>query len=418
VKTTLINFVRAFLLIVVVFFSVQYGQVELYNFPTPAPFAGDHFYNPYQRIAVGSDTLGRWYKGNFHTHARAWWGITNGKQTGDEVLRAYQALGYDLPCISDYFSINGYQKRQSDHFVPVYEHGANAHKSHRLAIGSEQVDYYDITLWQNQSMRQYLINRLKQRSPVVGIAHPSMMNGHPPEMLRYLTGYDCLEVLNGGRIETPSWDAALTSGKAVWLLANDDCHNVHGGKLGSSWTMVHAAGLHRDSVLRAMRRGSTYGVHRRAARSPAELARSLWRKKTRNVLTSLRMQGDTLVVRLRQTADEVRFVGANGVVKKVVRHTDQAEYVLTDNDPYVRVEADCPELAYYFNPVIRTTGPAVPENTRQATLRIGTTVLLRCAVIALSALIVLLLYPELRQLVQRRRRQEPVWVGLEKGAKA
>lgn len=61
-------------------------------------------------------------------------------------------MGYGVPGISDYFRINPHQSRQSSRFVPVYEHGANVHKSHRLAIGSEQVDYYDVTLWHNPNI--------------------------------------------------------------------------------------------------------------------------------------------------------------------------------------------------------------------------------------------------------------------------
>ena len=393
------KFARAFLLIVVFFFSSQYVQIELYDFPEPAPFTGTHFYNPYQ--AVGTDTVYQWYRANFHTHARAWQGITHGEQPGDEVLRAYQNLSYDLPCISDYFSINRHQNQQYTQFMPVYEHGANVHKSHRLAIGSSRVDYYDVTLWQNQSIRQYLIERLNRRSSVVCIAHPSMMSGHPTAMLRHLSGYDCLEVLNSGRIDTPAWDTALSSGKPVWLLANDDCHNVRGNKLANSWTMVHAAGLRRDSVLLALRRGQTYGVHRRTERSYGELRSDDWQQKIRNVLTGLRVQNDTLSVRLRQLADEVRFVGQDGVVKQIAHQTDHAVYILKDADPYIRVEADYPDLSYYFNPVVRTAGPAPVHNTLQATLRVGPTVLIRLAIVGFDVGLVLLLYPRLRQRVAR-----------------
>ncbi len=411
------NFIRAFLLIVTSFFSSQYVQIELYDFPEPAPFIGTHVYNPYQE--VGTDTVYRWYRANFHTHARAWQGITHGEQPGEEVLRAYQALNYDLPCISDYYSINGHQNQQSDQFMPVYEHGANVHKSHRLAIGSSSVDYYDVTLWQNQSIRQYLIERLNRRSSVVCIAHPSMVSGHPTTMLRYLSGYDCMEVLNSGRIDTPAWDTALSSGKPVWLLANDDCHNVRGNKLANSWTMLHAAGLRRDSVLLALRRGQTYGVHRRTERSYGELRSDDWQRKTQNVLTSLRMKQDTLSVRLRQPAERVRFIGQNGAVKKIVTQTSHAEYILTEEDTYVRVEADYPELAYYFNPVVRVSDEAVPQNTLQATLRIGPTVLVRLLVVGFNLALAFILYPALRKrLVQLFRRHHARTIWSERSAKA
>jgi hypothetical protein len=56
-----------------------------------------------------------------------------------------------------------------------------------------------------------------------GAAHPALLGGHSTADLRQLSGYDGLEVLNH-RVPpaTTQWDAALSSGRAVWAMANDD----------------------------------------------------------------------------------------------------------------------------------------------------------------------------------------------------
>jgi hypothetical protein len=74
---------------------------------------------------------------------------------------------------------------------PEYEQGWNVQKAHRPAIG--------------------------------GDAHPALLGGHSTADLRQLSGYDGLEVLNH-RVPpaTTQWDAALSSGRAVWAMANDD----------------------------------------------------------------------------------------------------------------------------------------------------------------------------------------------------
>jgi hypothetical protein len=49
-------------------------------------------------------------------------------------------------------------------------------------------------LYQNQSIKQYLVDKLKEKAPVVCIAHPSVREGHAASVLQNLSGYDCLEL--------------------------------------------------------------------------------------------------------------------------------------------------------------------------------------------------------------------------------
>src|SRR5262249_39513613 len=54
---------------------LPYLWVPVYNFPDPRPFSGPRLYNPYEAIAEP------WRRVNLHAHARAWMGITNGRQS-------------------------------------------------------------------------------------------------------------------------------------------------------------------------------------------------------------------------------------------------------------------------------------------------------------------------------------------------
>ena len=130
-------------LAVVVLAPYAWGPV--YLFPEPRPFTGNHFLNPY------SEWRGDWHRANFHAHGWAWFGVTNGRQPGDEVVRRYRELGYTVPGVSDYQRIAA---RHGVDTLPIYEHGYNIGKHHQLAIGAREVEWFDFPLWQSTRDRK------------------------------------------------------------------------------------------------------------------------------------------------------------------------------------------------------------------------------------------------------------------------
>jgi len=332
--------------------AALYVACPLYLEPSVQPFRGASWYNPYQAL----DSLGgRWYDANFHAHAVAWGGVTNGRQPAADVAARYRALGYDIVGISDYHVSPA---RQPQNVFPVYEHGWNIQKSHRLVLGSSAVFHLDYPLGQSRHQRQHLLDRLRTSAPLIAIAHPRLRNGHRPEMLRRLAGYDLLEVFN--HFTPPAdaeWDAALSAGHPVWLLANDDSHDVEAsGETGVNQTRVFSRDASPASVIDALRAGRSYGLHR------ASGSRSL-------TLLSQRMRGDTFEVRVRGPLQALRIVGTNGVVRTghvVARSTPVTEFVLRwtaqPDDAYLRaVAVGLDGALLYTNPVIRWNGRSLPH---------------------------------------------------------
>lgn len=380
-------FGRFILISLVALVSFQYYQIKFYKFPSPQSFAGEYFYNPYQNIKS------QWLKSNFHAHAIAWNGLTNGAQRGAEVLEAYRQLGYDVPCLSDYFSINSEQEQTDPAFIPVYEHGINIDKSHRLSIGSQKVTFYDVSLFQNQSIKQYLIERLKENAPVVAIAHPTIRNSHPKSMLRYLSGYECLEVLNSSRVATAHWDAALSAGKPVWIIANDDCHDIgKHHKIAKCWTMINANSNHKDSVLSALTSGQSYGVRRLNDHLDRQQILSNTRDGKKNILKSLTVKNNVLEINLRRPAKEIKFIGQQGKVLHWVTYSRGTTYPITDQDTYVRAEVYDQDYQYYFNPIVRYNGQTIPANTMEAHMDVIPTMAFRFLIICADLVCLFFLY--------------------------
>ncbi len=221
------------LLLVGALVALPYCFGPIYQFPEPRPFSGPVWHNPYASVA------GTWQRANFHAHGRAWGGLTNGQQSSAEIVRRYRALGYSVPGVSNYHQIAALDGVDT---LPLYEHGYNIAKRHQLAIGARSVAWYDLLLWQSLSHQQFIIDRVHSSAELVALSHPPTRDAYADGGLHYLTGYELIEVANGLHTAEAPWDAALSSGRAVWALGNDDTHDLNDPqRTGAAWTMIDAA---------------------------------------------------------------------------------------------------------------------------------------------------------------------------------
>lgn len=318
--------------------ALPYLAAPAYRFPDVQTFHGSALWNPY----AGPVTA--WQRANFHAHGRAWNGLTNGAQTDQEVVNAYRARGYSVAGISDYHHIAAHDGVDT---MPIYEHGYNIGKHHQLAIGAREVDWFDFPLWQGLNQKQYVIDRLKRTADLVAIAHP--MWGYAVDDIRNLSGYELLEVVNGPYIAEDLWDAALSSGHAVWILANDDSHDVTDTRrMAIAWNMVDAASSGASDVIPALRAGRMYAVSAPDGQLDA----------LDGTLTGFELHHTTLTVSISAAAD-FAFIGQNGKALKVVKDTTSASYTIAPNDSYVRTVISTPNSTVYLNPVIRYDGASL-----------------------------------------------------------
>jgi hypothetical protein len=227
-------------------------------------------------------------------------------------------------------------------------------KAHHVVFGPDRVVYRDFPFLQSRHQQQYILDELSRSASMVAIAHPEVRGAHTPGDLRYLTHYDLLEVLN--RFTAPAdseWDAALSSGHAVWLLASDDSHNAADtDQVGANSTRIHAKTVATNDIIDALKAGRAYGIHGVSGR--ASLA-----------LSAVRMVGDTLDVQLSGVPDTLRIVGQNGAVRAVATGaaaaTGRLRAVATAEDGYLRVVAHGDSTMLYTNPVIRWNGRELPR---------------------------------------------------------
>ncbi len=215
------NIVRLILKVLVGILSIAvliallpYCFSAVYDFPRAQPFSGELLYNPYTSIP-------RLIKANFHAHATAYKGVTDGHTSEREMYDAYKSMHYDVVGISNYQTIDSTFKADSG-YIPLYEHGYNLWKRHHLPLGAREVSYWDYILFQSIHQKQDMIERLVPTTGALAIAHPKFRGSFEPEDFTKLTGYTCIEVLNHYRTSNEAWDSALSAGRAAWILADDD----------------------------------------------------------------------------------------------------------------------------------------------------------------------------------------------------
>ncbi|MCF8371535.1 MAG: hypothetical protein K9H64_07925 [Bacteroidales bacterium] len=333
-----------------------------YKFPPRGPFAGNNIYNPYQDV-----NSQQWIKANFQVQSKAWGGVTNGWNNTDSlIMDRYEKLGFDLVSISDYQKINTYN-RDSEAYIPVYEHGYGIFKNHQVCLGARKVDWLDFPLFHTLHHKQDVLNRLKMNNELVAIAHPGLWNAYSEQDMEELTNYDLIEVLNNYKNSLGHWDAALSSGHPAFILANDDAHDV--SKLpqtGRKFTVINAVTPGKEQILRNLKIGAAYGVE-------LENYDSIFAEKAEKIkllphLLSVVVKADTVFYDFNKEAECFRFIGQGGEVLKIDSCTQRASYVLKPTDTYIRVEVVYDNHAtFYLNPVFRH-GNVLPLEQASATI--------------------------------------------------
>ena len=322
-----------------------------YSFDEPKPFQGSYLHNPYENMNPDN-----WIQANFHAHTRQFGGFTNGRvNTNEMVDSVYSVLGFDHIGISDYNKINYYDSANPS-FIPTYEHGYGLFKIHQLCIGAEKTRRLDYFAFQNLSMKQHTLNRLAKQTRLVVAAHPSFVkHGYRVEDMKYLSNYKLMEVLNGFATSTAHWDTALSNGHLVYIIGNDDSHDVTDiTEVAFRFTMVNAHENEAEQLLQALESGNSVGVAFSLIWGEHQLKKMKRLKKDLPRVMQVDLRADTLLISVSQPFSEIRFIGQEGKELDVQKDNLTAFYVVKAEDTYVRTEVEFKDgTTLYLNPITR-----------------------------------------------------------------
>jgi hypothetical protein len=335
----------------VVFFIV-YAVAPVYEFPAPTPFSGKVINNPYHKL----DTA-LWRKGNFQVQSKVWMGLTDGRKNEAKAIYAvYHQLDYDVVAITDYMKINRFEK-DKEGYISAYEHGYGLWKTHQVCLGTNHITWLDYPFYQTLSHKQHILNTLKRHCEVLAIVHPKVRNGYDLNDMKFLSNYDLLEALSHYAISLNYWDLALSSGHPVYIISNDDSHDVlDPTKVGRYCTFFNSKSLQEDDVLSALKSGRAFGAYVNMLEG-ADFYQKAEDHRNIPILQSVEVENDTLTVIVSEPAAAITFIGQNGIIRKIVSNSPTASYHISDNDQYIRTEILFNNNThFYLNPVIRHNG--------------------------------------------------------------
>ena len=349
----ILRFLKYLFFAAVLIIIIPYLTCPFYKYPDLQPFSGNLFYNPYEKLDSNA-----WRKANFHTHTRQWIGITAGSTNRvEEVVKKYREIKYDIIGISDYQSINRFLESEPS-FIPVYEHGYNAYKSHQLVIGAKDVNWIDYLLFQSFHNLQDVIRNLKKDNAVISVNHPKLRNAYSTENLKYLRDYDLLEIANHSYFNAADvWDTVLSNGNCVFALANDDNHDINDPQdYGYVFNMINSHKPEKEEVISALRYGRSFAVELEP-QNDSSPQNKIRQANMIPVITSCKIFTDTLEMRFNKDFDTLKLVGQYGIIKKIEHHNDTIRYVIQPDDTYIRAEINQGNKSNVFlNPVLRFNG--------------------------------------------------------------
>ncbi len=366
----IVKWILAFGIIITI---IQHFITPVYSLEEGKPFSGNSFYNPYQHSGTN------WLKMNLHAHAKAWGGLTNGmKQSKEEIIQEYTKLHYDIIGVSNYHDPQAIYFKGKPDSLTVYEYGYNLFKAHRLVIGYQKAKFREVSLFHNIQDRQYILNEVYPDCKVLVIAHPQFGKGHEMNDFSKLSNYHLIEVLNHYRYSEGEWDLALTHGKPVFIIGNDDMHDLQKpGEVGVRFTMVDGK-EDLNHTLDELKTGNAYAV--------ADPDRSCDLK-----LSSCKTDGTTMNVEFNDTADKVVFISNDGIVKDSVMHSNHASHTFQADESYVRTIAYSKNCKLYLNPVFRIADGILPKNEQSLKINWLATVGEKLALILAMMLVVWIL---------------------------
>ena len=324
--------------------AALYLWCPVHRFPPAQPFRGQRWYNPYAAITPTTT----WKKVNLHAHARAWYGLTNGRGSADDMLSHYRAMGYDAAPASDYQAITHTRANDSGSLT-VYEHGFNVRKVHFLAIGPRQVDWLDYPLLQGRDEEQNRIDRLRASAGLVVIAHPRLRGAISDADLRLLAGYTAIEIGSYASRGENAWNIALDAGRPVWGVANDDTHDADlPNESGAYWSMIASPTGDAHGLIAALSAGQAYAVFGHDGQLDV-------------ALTSLSVVGDTVWASFDGAPARLELIGPGGRVLEAVSAAHEARWMIPCDAGWVRVVARTATTQLFLEPLLRSEDGAMPH---------------------------------------------------------
>lgn len=210
------------------------------------PSSARFLFNPYSpKVAV--------FKGQLHCHSNN----SDGKQSPEATVTAYKLAGYDFVCLTDHNILTADPLVPGILFIPGIEETHDVHMGNIGAVSHSL-----------NTTAQPIINDVVNLGALVSLNHPTWGVQLAKNDYLGLENLNFIEIRNATvesvipdvwAAEKVVWASMLTSGKIVYALAADDCHDINKvSEFDKYQTMVFANKLGKNEILASLREGNFY----------------------------------------------------------------------------------------------------------------------------------------------------------------
>jgi hypothetical protein len=214
------------------------------------------------------DRLGRFWRGNVHTHSDR----SDGALPPEELSRRYQEAGYDFVAITDHF--------RAEYGFPLTDTRALRTSTFTTLLGAElhaprtelSAEWHILAVGlplgfpppNGAESGPELASRARAAGAFVGVAHPaaSLLTLADAESLDAAHAVEVYNALSAWEDRGDSWhlcDLLLARGHRLGAYAADDAHFQPQDPPGcAAWVQVHAESLEPAALLAALKTGHYY----------------------------------------------------------------------------------------------------------------------------------------------------------------
>lgn len=321
----------------------------IYDFEEARSFEGAEIYNPYKSF----DTAKLWKRANFHTHTRVEGILNECDYWPNEVLEAYDSLGYDIVTFSNHNKKTTHPKG-AEYQSNGYEHGYNLLKYHKLVFGADNVWHFDHILPLLASQKQFQIEQLAKDADIVQLNHPLRTPTLSKRQLERLSGYKLIELDSGKSTENEYWDTALSAGRYSFGVANDDLHYPDKSyRIAVRCNFLCTPSTRYEEILNALNEGCFYSM-RIPDYGSGDWSVKREKNSTLPYIKDIGLDNETIYIVLSEVAKRIEITGQDRKLLAECNNCDRIAYTMTNADTYARATAYFSEgEVIYTNPFAR-----------------------------------------------------------------
>lgn len=351
------------------FLTIFYLSAPFFSYEKPQAFSGAHIHSPYLAVFPQTTVSLSFDLNALHLADL----LINGKLRTN--FKFYDTLSNttDKIDISNFQFMHRYIDNNNDKLL-IYRHGYGLTDDQQLCFGAKKVVWTDYPFFQDLRHKQDIIWKLNQTSYLVALTDPG--RSYTADELRFLSGYQLIELTNTDTDALKVWDLVLSHGhRANLLLSNlsrSQSLNLEEQKIHTVQLLINE--LNINQLLECLANGSYYCLSR-----PESVVNT-----PSPQLQQLVIQNDTFSLGINKPASEIRLIGQDGRLLKRLADTNQLNYLMRDTDTYIRAEMQFTDGSQLFlNPVFRhenidfkPQSPAIFDTDKTALMRGIYTVLL------------------------------------------